>query len=131
MSDEALRASVNDIESVVNLTDATAGSLSGNGAAATIGEDLSATTKIYLEAREFGGQDGTAGIMKMNRCVTAAPLFLSGGRRDRIKRFADSDTSDMMLSVTFRMKKPKLEVLQLWLYFVMIWCTRQAYNFMQ
>ena len=132
MSDEALSASVNDIESVVNLTDGTAGSLSGNGAGAAIGEDMSATTKVCLEARDFGNQDGTIGKMKVNRCITTAPLrILSGGISDRIKRFTDSETSDMELSVTFRMKKPKLEVLQLLLYFVMIRCTRQAYHVMQ
>lgn len=110
MSDEALSASINDIESVVNLTDGTAGSLSGNGAGAAIGEDVSATTKVCLEARDFGNQDGTIGKMKVNRCITTAPLrILSGGISDRIKRFTDSETSDMELSVTFRMKKPKLE----------------------
>lgn len=110
MSDEALSASINDIESVVNLTDGTAGSLSGNGAGAAIGEDMSATTKVCLEARDFGNQDGTIGKMKVNRCITTAPLrILSGGISDRIKRFTDSETSDMELSVTFRMKKPKLE----------------------
>ncbi|KAL6338835.1 hypothetical protein AAG906_023985 [Vitis piasezkii] len=110
MSDEALSASVNDIESVVNLTDGTAGSLSGNGAGAAIGEDMSATTKVCLEARDFGNQDGTIGKMKVNRCITTAPLrILSGGISDRIKRFTDSETSDMEFSVTFRMKKPKLE----------------------
>lgn len=110
MSDEALSASINDIESVVNLTDGTAGSLSGNGAGAAIGEDMSATTKVCLEARDFGNQDGTIGKMKVNRCITTAPLrILSGGISDRIKRFTDSETSDMELSVIFRMKKPKLE----------------------
>lgn len=112
ISNGALTASVNDIKSVVFLTDGTAGSLSGKGSVAAIGEDLSATARVTLEARDFGNQDGTTRKRKMNRSITAVPL--SDGVTHRIKQFTYSKTSDMEeFSEIFRLKKLKTEVLQL------------------
>ncbi|CAL5207541.1 unnamed protein product [Lathyrus oleraceus] len=53
MSTETLTAVVNDISSVVSISDRITGLTPGNGSRTTVGEDLVSMTKCHLQATNF------------------------------------------------------------------------------
>lgn len=118
MSQKALCASVSDIGSVVCMTDRIAGSAPGNGSRAAVGEDLVALTSCRLQARNFITQDATNGTRKMRRYTSAMPLNVvssAGSINDSFKQLNGSETSDLESTATSGVKRPRIEVLCLYL----------------
>jgi PAX-interacting protein 1 len=114
MSTETLTAAVNDISSVVSMSDMIAGSAPGNGSRAAVGEDLVSMTNCRLQARNFITQDGTSGIRKIKRYTSARPLNVvssAGSKNDSIKELSASEASQQEPTATSNVKKPKVEVL--------------------
>jgi PAX-interacting protein 1 len=114
MSTETLTAAVNDISSVVSMSDMIAGSAPGNGSRAAVGEDLVSMTNCRLQARNFITQDGTSGIRKIKRYTSARPLNVvssAGSKNDSIKELSASEASQQEPTVTSNVKKQKVEVL--------------------
>ncbi|KAE8662939.1 Mediator of RNA polymerase II transcription subunit 15a [Hibiscus syriacus] len=107
----ALGAAVNDIGSVVSMTDRIAGSTPGNGSRAAVGEDLVAMTKCRLQARNFISQDGMSRTKKIRRHTSAVPLNVvssAGSLNDSFKRPTGS-TSDLESTATSSVKRPRIE----------------------
>lgn len=127
ISSKALSASVSDISSVGSMTDSIAGSAPGIGSRAAVGEDLVAMTKCRLQARNFVTQDGMTGTRKMRRCTSAMPLNVvssAGSVSDSFKQLTGPETSDLESTATSSVKRPRLEVLFLisfWLLVLKEW----------
>ncbi|KAL5072432.1 hypothetical protein RYX36_011416 [Vicia faba] len=112
MSTETLTAAVNDISSVVSMSDRIAGSAPGNGSRAAVGEDLVSMTNCRLQARNFITQDGTNGIRKIKRYTTARPLNIKSSavsKNDSIMQLSASEASQQESTATTNFKKPKAE----------------------
>ncbi|XP_058728872.1 mediator of RNA polymerase II transcription subunit 15a-like [Vicia villosa] len=112
MSTETLTAAVNDISSVVSMSDRIAGSAPGNGSRAAVGEDLVSMTNCRLQARNFITQDGTNGIRKIKRYTSARPLNVKSSavsKNDSIKQLSASEASQQESTATTNFKKPKAE----------------------
>nr|KYP35225.1 hypothetical protein KK1_043754 [Cajanus cajan] len=113
ISSKTLSAAVRDIGSVVVMNDRIAGSAPGNGSRAAVGEDLVSMTNCRLQARNFITQDGSNGIKRMKRYISAIPLNAvssAGSMHDSIKHITASETSDLESTATSSVKKPKIEV---------------------
>jgi len=120
VSPKALSASVGDIGSVVSMIDRIAGSAPGNGSRAAAGEDLVAMTKCRLQARNYITQDGMTGSRKMRRHTSAMPLNVvssAGSVSDSFKQFTGPETSDLESTATSSVKRPRIEVLTIFLCF--------------
>ncbi|KAF1865797.1 hypothetical protein Lal_00021798 [Lupinus albus] len=107
MSHKTFSAAVSDIGSVINMNDRIAGSAPGSGSRAAVGEDLVSMTNCRIQARNFITQDGTNGIKRMKRYISATPLNIvsSGGSGN------DSiiEASDLESTATSSVKRPKTE----------------------
>ncbi|KAM7253956.1 hypothetical protein ACFE04_031638 [Oxalis oulophora] len=113
ISSKALKASVEDIGSVVFMMDQIAGSAPGNGSRAAIGEDLAATVKCRRQARKFMTQEGLTGSMKMKRYMDVVPLNVvssAGSMNENYKQFSSSEISDLESTATSGIKRRRLEV---------------------
>ncbi|CAJ2656333.1 unnamed protein product [Trifolium pratense] len=113
MSTETLTAAVNDISSVVSMSDMIAGAAPGNGSRAAVGEDLVSMTNCRLQARNFITQDGTSGIRKIKRYTSARPLNVvssAGSKNDSTNQLSASEASQQESTATSNVKKPKAEV---------------------
>ncbi|GKV15586.1 hypothetical protein SLEP1_g26366 [Rubroshorea leprosula] len=113
LSPEALSASVNDIGSFVGMIDRIAGSAPGNGSRAAVGEDLVAMTKCRLQTRNFIMQDGMVGTKRIRRYTSAMPLNAVSSAvsmNDSLKQLTGSETSDLDLTATSIVKRPRTEV---------------------
>jgi len=98
MSTETLTAAVNDISSVVSMSDRISGSAPGNGSRAAVGEDLVSMTNCRLQARSFITQDGgtTNVIRKFKRHVRGKTLDVgpsAGSMNDNLKQLSASEAS--------------------------------------
>ncbi|OIW11984.1 hypothetical protein TanjilG_02191 [Lupinus angustifolius] len=107
MSHKTLSAAVSDIGSVISMNDRIAGSAPGSGSRAAVGEDLVSMTNCRLQARNFITQDGTNGIKRMKRYISATPLNVvssAGSVNDGI-----IEASDLESTATSSVKRPKTE----------------------
>lgn len=114
MSTKTLSAAVNDISSVVSMTDRIAGSAPGNGSRAAVGEDLVSITNCRLQARNFTTQDGSNGTKKIKRYISSRPLknvSSAGSMNDSINQFSASEASQQKSTASSNFTKPKAEVL--------------------
>ncbi|XP_050898526.1 mediator of RNA polymerase II transcription subunit 15a isoform X4 [Lathyrus oleraceus] len=116
MSTETLTAAVNDISSVVSMSDRIAGSAPGNGSRAAVGEDLVSMTNCRLQARNFITQDGTNGIRKIKRYTSARPLNVKSSavpvsKNDSITQLSASEASQQESTDTTDFKKPNAEAI--------------------
>ncbi|KAK6925508.1 Mediator complex subunit 15, KIX domain, partial [Dillenia turbinata] len=112
ISHEAFSSSVSDIGLLVGMFDRLAGSASGNGSRAAVGEDLVAMTNCRLQARNFVTQAGSDGTIKLSCNTSGMPFNVgssAGSVNDSFKQLRNSDTSDMMLSATYTIKRPRIE----------------------
>ncbi|XP_073226648.1 mediator of RNA polymerase II transcription subunit 15a-like [Cicer arietinum] len=113
MSTKTLSAAVNDISSVVSMTDRIAGSAPGNGSRAAVGEDLVSITNCRLQARNFTTQDGSNGTKKIKRYISSRPLknvSSAGSMNDSINQFSASEASQQKSTASSNFTKPKAEV---------------------
>jgi len=115
MSTETLTAAVNDISSVVSMSDRISGSAPGNGSRAAVGEDLVSMTNSRLQARSFITQDGgTAnGIRKFKRHIrgkTSDVGSSAGSMNDNLKQLSASEASQQESTATSNVKKPEAKV---------------------
>ncbi|KAF3795777.1 Mediator of RNA polymerase II transcription subunit 15a [Nymphaea thermarum] len=116
ISSKAFASSISDISSAVNLVDRLACSAPGNGSRASVGEDLAATTRWRLQARNLISQDGNAAAKKMKRNMTAMPLNTmssAGSVNNSVRQPASLESSELESTATSRIKRPRIEVNQI------------------
>ncbi|CAN6468874.1 unnamed protein product [Victoria cruziana] len=116
VSSKAFTSSINDITAVMNLTDQMVGSAPGNGARTAVGEDLAATTRCRVQARNLVAQDGNAASRKMKRNTSAMPLNVvssAGSMNNSLHLLTGVESSELQSTATSGVKKQKTEVNQI------------------
>ncbi|OVA09212.1 hypothetical protein BVC80_659g44 [Macleaya cordata] len=108
VSRKALSASVNDIGFAISMGDGIAGPRQpGYGPLAAVGEDLVATTKCRLEARNFIPVNGIA-VKRASRCYSNEnPLNVLPSDENVHDSF---ETSELESTATSRIKRCRLEI---------------------
>lgn len=112
ISCKALRLSVDDMESVVNMVDRTAGTEPGNGSRAAVGEDLMATT---CHSRIGNSTEPILVPERRNLLCYTSPVpsnTISSTEiiNDSLKQLTDSEIYGLESTATSCSKRRKIEV---------------------
>lgn len=114
MSCKALSASVSDIKRAVSMIDTIAGSVPGNQYAAAVGEDLVATAKHHMLAKNLLPGEGIIITKNMNYQSSGRPWSVVTSEGSSVsnsyKPYTGKDTSDVESTATSRIKRPRVEV---------------------